>query len=166
MTAADLDKYLQLYAELTVKVGLNLQPGQRLLIIGPLANGGASLETAPLVRHITASAYRAGAPLVEAIWGDEPMMLARFAHAAADSFGQYSAWLPKALVDHVDAGGATLSVYSNDPDLLKHAPPDRVGSLQQAASFAVRPFRELVSRNQSNWAVIAAAGEGWAAKVF
>jgi len=166
MTSADLDRYLQLYAELTVKVGLNLQRGQRLLIIGPLANGGASLETAPLVRHITASAYRAGAPLVEAIWGDEPMMLARFAHAGADSFGQYSAWLPKALVDHVDAGGATLSVYSNDPDLLKQAPPDRVGSLQQAASFAVRPFRELVSRNQSNWAVIAAAGEGWAAKVF
>ena len=166
MTASDLERYLQVYAELTVRVGLNLQRGQRLLIIGPLANGGAALEAAPLVRHITTSAYKAGAPLVEAIWGDEPMMLERFAHAAPQTFGEYSAWLPKALVDHVEAGGATLSVYANDPDLLKDAPPDRVSMLQQATSFAIRPFRELVSRNQSNWAVIAAAGQGWAAKVF
>src|SRR5512141_1906876 len=49
------------YADLAVKVGLNLQPGQRLLVIGPLANGGVSLEAAPLVREIAASAYRAGA---------------------------------------------------------------------------------------------------------
>jgi aminopeptidase len=166
MTVADLDHQLQIYAELTVKVGVNLQRGQRLLIIGPLANGGASLETAPLVRYIAASAYRAGAPLVEAIWGDEPMQLARFRNAAPETFTEYSAWLPKALVEHVESGGATLSVYANDPDLLKNEPPERAGALQQAASFAVRPFRDLISRNQTNWAVIASAGERWAAKVF
>ena len=68
--SADLERTLQIYAELTVKVGLNLQPGQRLLVIGPLANGGVSLEAAPLVRRIAASAYQRGAPLVEALWGD------------------------------------------------------------------------------------------------
>ena len=43
----DLDQQLHIYAELAVKVALNIQPGQRLLIIGPLANGGTSLEAAP-----------------------------------------------------------------------------------------------------------------------
>ena len=52
-----LDRLLQAYAELTVRVGLNVQRGQRLIIIGPLASGGVSLEAAPLVRHITESAY-------------------------------------------------------------------------------------------------------------
>src|SRR6185369_10545128 len=41
-----------------------------------------------------------------------------------------------------------------------------VGALQTATSRAMQPFRELISRNQTNWAVIAAAGSGWAAKVF
>ena len=95
---------LRAYAELTVKVGLNLQPRQRLLIIGPVANGGCSLEAAPLVRQITAAAYDAGARLVETLWGDEALLGARLQHAPRDSFDEFSAWLPNALVDHVEPG--------------------------------------------------------------
>ena len=79
---------------------------------------------------------------------------------------EFSAWLPKALTEHVEAGHAVLSIYANDPDLLKNEPPEDVGTLQTATSRAMQPFRELISRNQTNWAVIAAAGSGWAAKVF
>src|SRR5258708_30112967 len=129
-------------------------------------NGGVSLEAAPLVRALTASAYRAGAELVEAVWGDEPMQLARFQHARADTFAAFSSWLPQALIEHAERGGAMLSVYANDPDLLAGAPIERVGALQQATSRGVNRFRELISRNQTNWAVVAAAGEAWAAKVF
>src|SRR5262245_28944635 len=76
----DIDDTLRKYADLTIRVGLNLQPGQRLAIIGPLANGGVSLDAAPLVRCLTETAYRAGASYVEAIWGDEALQLARFSH--------------------------------------------------------------------------------------
>jgi len=87
---------LRAYADLTVKIGLNIQPHQRLLIIGPIANGGASLESAPFVREIAASAYRAGARLVETLWGDEAILSARLQHAPRDSFEEFSAWLPGA----------------------------------------------------------------------
>ena len=122
-----LDKRLEHYGELAIRVALNLQPGQRLLIVGPLMNGGVSLEGAPLVRHIAASAYRAGASLVEAIWGDEQLQLERFRHAPRDSFSNFSAWLPGALGEHVRAGHAVLSVYANDPDLLEHESSDLAG---------------------------------------
>src|SRR5438093_1475772 len=122
----DFEGMLRRYADLTVTIGLNLQPGQRLLIIGPIANGGASLEAAPLVREITASAYRAGARLVETLWGDEAALAAR----------------------------------------PQYAPHDLVASLQQATAKSVRPFREYISRNQTNWAVVGAAASTWAARVF
>jgi aminopeptidase len=156
---------LDAYGELAVKVALNLQPGQRLIIIGPLTTG-VSFEAAPLVRCIAASAYRAGASLVETIWGDEALLLTRFANTPRALLGEFSAWMPKALTEHVEAGNAVLSIYANDPDLLKNEPPEVVGALQQATSRAMQPFRELVSRNQTNWAVIAAACKGWAGKVF
>lgn len=157
---------LDAYADLAVRVALNLQPGQRLLIIGPLVNGGVSLEAAPLVRHIAARAYRAGAELVEAIWGDEPLQLARFRHARSETLNMFSTWLPAALAEHAQAGQAVLSIYANDPDLLQHEPADLVGALQQAVSRGVMPFRELISRNRTNWAAIASANVAWAAKVF
>ena len=162
----DFDQILRNYAELVVKVGVNLQPGQRLLIIGSLANGGTSLEAAPLVRHIAASAYKAGARLVETIWGDEALQLARFRNAPRDSFSEFSAWLPDALAEHAESGNALLSVYSNNPDLLKAESPELVSSVQQATSRAVRTFREHITRNQTNWAVVAAASAGWAIRVF
>jgi aminopeptidase len=162
----DLDHTLETYAELAVRVAMNLQRGQRLMIIGPLMTGGVSLEAAPVVRHIAASAYRAGAELVEAIWGDEPLQLARFRHARRDTFSMFSTWLPKALQEHAEAGHATLSVYANDPDLLQDEPSELAGALQQATSRSLMPFRELISRNHTNWAVIAAPSAAWAAKVF
>ena len=164
--AVDFERTLQTYADLAIKVGLNLQPGQRLLILGPLANGGVSLDAAPLVRRLAESAYKAGAPLVEAIWGDDALLATRFRHAPRDSFSNFSAWLPKALVEHVDGGHAFLSVYANDPDQMKNESPELVGAVQQATARGVQPFREHIARNQTNWGVIAAAGNGWAARVF
>jgi aminopeptidase len=157
---------LSRYGELAVRIALNLRPGQRLLIVGPLVNGGVSLEAAPLVRAVAAAAYRGGAELVEAIWGDEPLQLIRFKHARRDSFGAFSAWLPTSLADHAAAGHAVLSIYANDPDLLAHEDVEAAGTLQQTASRSVMAFRDHISRNQTNWAVVAAAGQAWADKVF
>jgi aminopeptidase len=162
----DFDRMLQMYADLTVRVGLNLQPSQRLLIIGPIANGGAALDAAPLVRAVTASAYRAGARLVETLWGDEALLAARLEFAPRDSFTEFSAWLSDALVQHAAAGNAVLSIYANDPDQLKDAPQDLVGAVQQTTANHVRPFRDYIARNHTNWAVVAAAAPSWAARVF
>jgi aminopeptidase len=157
---------LSTYADLAVRVGLNLQPGQRLLVIGPLASGGGSLDAAPFVREITASAYRAGARLVEVLWGDDALLMARFRHGPRESFDEFSRWLPQALAEHADAGDAILSVYANDPDQLKGEDPQRISALQQSTARAVRPFRERISRNDTNWSVVAAAAPSWARRVF
>src|SRR5258708_1435392 len=160
------DQKLERYGDLTVQVALNLQPGQRLLIIGPLMNGGVSLEAAPLVRHIAASAYRAGAELVEAMWGDEALQLVRFGNARRDTFGHFSSWLPKALAEHAEGGNAVLSIYANDPDLLQHESTDLAGALQQATPPSMIPFPDLISRNQPNWPVTATAGAACPARAL
>src|SRR5262245_63655596 len=157
MTTSEFERYLQLYGELAVHVGLNLRAGQRLLIVGPLASGGVSLDAVPLVRHIATSAYRAGASLVESIWGDEELQMIRFAAAPPESFDSYSAWLPRALTEHVESGHAVLSVYANDPDQLKDQMPERITAIQRAAARSVQGFREQISRNLTNWTVVAAA---------
>ena len=154
------------YADVVIGGALNLRAGQQLLIFGPLANGGVALDAAPFVRALAARAYEAGSPLVEVLWGDEALVTTRFAHAPGDSFGHCSAWLPRALADHVSAGHAVLSIHANDPELLGGAPPDRVSTLQKAVAQAVRPFRERIAMNATNWTVVATAVPAWARRVF
>jgi aminopeptidase len=162
----NFDNQLEAYAELTLKVGLNLQPGQRLLIGVPIYNTGVPLEAAPLVRLLVKKAYQMGARLVDVIWGDDEVLLARFQHASEDTFEEYPSWQAKALLDHVQRGDAILTVLGNDPDLLKDQNPELVTRLQQTVLKHTDPAMEYVRRSDINWSVIAVPVNGWAAKVF
>ena len=73
---------------------------------------------------------------------------ARFASAPRDSFDDFSRWLPAALVEHVQNGDATLSVYANDPDLLANQPVDLVTSmgsrlLELGPNYRVHPVPDF-----------------------
>src|SRR4249919_823276 len=59
----DFEQNLRKYAELAVKIGVNVQPGQRVMI-------RASLDNAQLARLIAISAYQADALLEYAQQGD------------------------------------------------------------------------------------------------
>lgn len=162
----DFNEMLRRYAAAAIRGGLNLQPGQRLIITGPRTTGGVSLEAAPLVRAVVRSAYEAGSPLVEVWWGDEEVAKIRFAAAPDGSLDQVSAGQPRALAEHLEAGHALLSITANDPDLLAGLPPERVSAAQQASARAFRPVSDLVGRNASNWLIVAAPSARWADKVF
>ena len=155
----EFDRALGRYAELIVRVGLNLQPGQRLVIRGPL-------EAAPLVRHVAAAAYDRGARLVEAIYSDPQLALTRFAHAPADSFEEVSQWPVTAGLEYVENGHALLSIAGIDPDLFKDVDPDRLTAVRRAEGRVGAPLSRLTSADAINWCVVAYATPGWAARVF
>ena len=79
-------------AELAVKVGLGLQPGQDLLLTAPI-------EALPLVRRVAVHAYKAGAGLVTPFYSDPEVTLARYRHGADDAFDH--AACPAALIPAV-----------------------------------------------------------------
>jgi aminopeptidase len=156
---SDFEQTLQKYADLAVKIGLNLQAGQRLLIAAPI-------QTAQLVRLIVASAYQAGARLVDVIWGDEQVALARFQYAPRDSFEEFPTWHAQAFIENAQRGDALLSVAASDPDLLNGQDSELIATVQKSRAKHLRPFYDLLTRNALNWVVVSAPVASWAAKVF
>ncbi|NCC33239.1 MAG: aminopeptidase [Chloroflexia bacterium] len=153
-TMQDLDKY----ADVIVRVGLNLQAGQRLIIRG-------DLQTAALIRAVARRAYQAGARLVDVIWGDEQLMLVRAQEAPRNSFDEVPTWLSQAMLGYLEAGDALLSIHAATPTLLAGQDPEVISTMMRANARASKPVSELVQRNASAWTVIAFPTPGWAAQV-
>lgn len=147
------------YAEVIVKIGLNLRAGQPLSI-------RTATHTYPLVREITRLAYQQGASLVDVIWSDEGVSRARAEFAPRDSFNEYPDWQVAGLLKIIEKGGAMLSIAAFDPDLLNGMDPDFVGKLQKTQLGKLAPVSSFVMRNAVNWCVVAASGAAWARKVF
>ena len=84
---AQLDQYIDLILE----VGLNLRPGQRLLIMGSLING-IDVRLTPFVRLLADAAYDRGASFVDVVWADPQLDLMRLQNAPEDSLAQYPRW--------------------------------------------------------------------------
>jgi aminopeptidase len=158
-TARKPVQMLARYAEVAVEVGLNLRPGQRLFIVAPM-------ETAPLVRQITVSAYKAGARLVDVLWRDQQMDLLRLQHAPRDSFQEFPDWPATAMLEYLDRGDAVLQVFADDPDLFNTEDPQLVAASMQAMMEKLGSVMKRISRNSTNWLVMPASVDGWAAKVF
>ena len=154
------EEKLEKYAELIVHVGLNIQPGQRLVI------RRAPHEAAPLVHLIAASAYKAGARFVDVWWRDEALELTRFKHAPRDSFAEYPTWQSDGLLQAVKRGDAILSFSVDDPDLLKDQDPKLVSLALRTRAKYMLPATNYIMRDAINWLVVAMPTPAWATKIF
>jgi aminopeptidase len=150
---------LQKYADLLVKVGLNLQPKQRLLIYAPLAG-------APLVHQVAACAYQNGARLVDVLYYDDQLLLTRFQHGSREVFDEVSPWRARASFEYAQHGDAVLSIAGQDPDLLKGQDPELIKQYTLALSKTMQPYAEEVARDSHNWVVASYPTAAWAARVF
>lgn len=145
------------YARLTVRVGVNLQPGQRLAV-------GCLVEHAPLARAVAAEAYAAGASYVDVYYSDQRVRRSHIEHAADDVLGWSPPWLVKRLTDLGADGGALLGVTGNpEPELFADLDGGRI------ARARMRELSEAslgLTDGLCNWSVVAYPNEGWARTVF
>jgi len=88
---SSVDGRVDRYAELAVRVGANVQPGQLVDVV-------ARVEHAPVVRAVTRAAYRAGARYVDVYYSDQHLRRALIENAADDVLSWTPPWLLKRAV--------------------------------------------------------------------
>ncbi|MDR9855110.1 aminopeptidase [Paenibacillus sp. VCA1] len=155
----DFNRMLEKYAELVVKVGVNIQPGQVLLVQAPL-------ETADFTRHVVAKAYDAGAKYVQVDWDDEKITRIRYEKAPDDSFGFYPKWTADMMEQLAEGGGAVLHIKVPDPELFRGIDSSKVSTAVKAAAVAREKYQAYVRSNKVTWSLIKAPTKAWADKVF
>lgn len=155
----DFDLKLQKYAELAVKIGVQIQKGQNLII-------NATIDSAELVRLIVKEAYNEGARFVKVNWSDDTVTRLRYDMAADESFLDEPKWYAGEMLEFVENNAAVLHVISSDPDLLNGVPTERLTNHQKTYSKAMTKYRQLQMANFFTWSIVAVPSKAWAAKVF
>ncbi|MDH6230246.1 aminopeptidase [Mesorhizobium soli] len=158
-TAAIDPVKLDRLAEVAVKVGLDLQPGQDLVLTAPIS-------ALALVRRIAEHAYKAGAGLVTPIFSDDELTLARYRHAPDASFDRAEGWLYEGMAKAYAGNAARLAVRGDNPMLLAGEDPAKVSRANRATSTAYRPALEKITGFDINWNIVAFPTPAWAALVF
>jgi len=144
------------YADLIVRVGANVQPGQTFFV-------NALPEHVDLVRALARAGYRAGAAYVDVRYGDPHVNRARIELAPEDSLTHSPEW----LVERATAleGAAIASIAGEaEPELLADLDQGRVGRTRPIAVIE----RALKAQNERavNWTIAAYPSAGWAEQVF
>ncbi|MEO2078101.1 MAG: aminopeptidase [Bacillus sp. (in: firmicutes)] len=156
---SDFQKNLEKYAELAVKVGVNIQKGQTLVV-------NATLDAAEFIRLVVKKAYETGAHNVIVNWNDDTVTRTKYDLAPDEAFQEYPVWRAKEMDDLAEKGAAFMSVVSQSPDLLSGVDPERISNFNKAAGKALANYRKAAQSDKVSWTVIAAPSPAWAAKVF
>ena len=150
---------LQRYAELVVKVGVNIQKDQILVINTPL-------ECAEFAREISRAAFAAGAHDVVMSWGDELSAHIRYEHGKKELFTEFPEWRVKFYQGYAEQGAAFVSIAARDPQIFSDIDPEKLKLANQAAGAALLEYRERLMSNKNTWCVVSVPTKGWATKVF
>ena len=150
---------LEALANLTVRVGNNLQVGQRLYIRAPIT-------AAPFTRLVARAAYQAGAKLVEVLFVDDGLTIERLRHSRSEYMTEVSEVTFGARDAVIAQGDALLSILADDPAALEAEDGERIGTMMQAMGIRARPSLEALGAGAVNWSIVANAVPSWAERIF
>lgn len=155
----NFEKTLDKYAELAIKVGMNVQTGETLLVRSPI-------DCADFVRKAVKYAYECGAKHVYVEWSDDECTKLTYNLAPDESFNEYPSWQSDKYTQIAKEGGSFLTVVAQDPDLLKGVDPERIANFQKASGKALKEWRSYTLTDKSKWSIVACPSLNWAKKVF
>ncbi|HEU5214249.1 MAG TPA: aminopeptidase [Gaiellaceae bacterium] len=151
-----MDERLERYAELVVKVGANVQPGQEVFLF-------PAVEHHDLARALTRQAYRAGASYVHVLYRDGHARKAMIELGPDEALTYAPEW-QKVQIESLRGNSLIATTGEPEPDLLADLDGERVG--RAVPQELVQIQMQLMGENAINWCGIGAPTEGWAKQVF
>lgn len=152
------------YAELAVRVGVNLQQGQHLVI------GYGIRQVMPdhleFARCLVEAGYNAGAKFVHVDWGDEWWLRETVKRGSLDTLRARAEWQVSWIERLAAEGAAFVAIPASDPDLYAGVDPERVREATQSVAAVFRPFNDKRTNDTYAWTLVSAPTQAWANKVM
>lgn len=159
---ADFSVRLHELADVIVRVGVNLQRGQRLLIAEPYEQQGVARSAEVIVEAVRRAAAELEAE-VDVIWSDPAALRALVEQDDREGFASLVRRHTRRIERHVAEGGALLFLTGSQPRLLAGLPEERLAQFNAITWENIGPLIQALVRGATQWTLCPAPSPTWAA---
>lgn len=149
---------LRNYASLIAGTGVNVKPGQEVVI-------QADLDQPEFVKMVAEECYKAGAANVEVQWSYQPLVPVNVKYRSDKILGKVEKWEKERLLHRLKTLPAMIYLLSEDPDGMAGIDHGKYAAAIQSRSKVIKPIRDKME-NRYQWCIAAVPGKAWAKKVF
>ena len=152
-------KQLEQFAELTVRVGANMQKGQIVVV-------RCDVSCQDFAHLIVAKAYEFGAKKVIMQWSDEIVSRMGMLNQSLESLCEVPQWAIDQSQYFIDNDVCLISIKAGDPNIYKGCDPIKLKESALASGKAMINFRKATMSNLLRWTLVSIPTPAWAKQVF
>lgn len=152
---------LKKYADFIVRIGVNVQPGQTMIVTG-------TLETAELARLCVRAAFEAGARDVRMDWSDETVARTRMELGSEEALCDVKPYVLRSYLDFAESEGGVcvLHLLADDPEVFAGLDAAKINRVAMARRKALKPWQVYTLNDKVQWCIAAMPCEPWAKMIF
>ena len=143
-------------ASLAIKVGINLQKGQDVVIY-------ISTRQDKLAKILVEECYLSGARTVTVEWKNEDIGKLHYLYQDEKTLKKIEPWIIGKEKFRSKQVPCLIHVLDDDPDILSSLDIEKVSKAMIARRSAIKKYRDIVD-NINQWTIIAVPSASWAKK--
>lgn len=152
------DKILQKYAELIVRTGANVQPGQVVQLM-------VSVEQHAFAAMVMEECYKAGAKKVNIDWTYDMQSRLNYLYADEEVLSRVLPWEEAKMKQTVEDLPCRIYIVSEDPEAMNGIDPQKLSAVMQSRATVLKPYRYAIE-GRHQWTIAAYPSVRWARKCF
>lgn len=151
-------KIYENYAKLAVKIGINLQEGQDVVVT-------ASTRLADIVTEIVKVCYENKARSVRVEWQNEQIDKLHWLNQATEVMSEVPTWVEEKAKYNAETLPCKIWVDDEDPNAYDGVDVMKMAEVRKARFKVLKKYRDM-SDNKDQWLIVAVPSPSWAKTVF
>lgn len=146
------------YAQVAVKIGINLQKGQEVIVF-------CSTNQASFAQAIVEECYKNGASKVMIEWNNEKISKLHYLYQTPEALQRIENWEIEKFKRRSEVFPALIHIEDADPNAFNGCDMDKIIKANIARRKAIKVYRDKENL-YDQWTIIAVPSNSWAKKVF
>lgn len=151
-------KIYENYAKLAVKIGINLQEGQDVVVT-------ASTRLTDIVTEIVKVCYENKARSVRVEWTNEQIDKLHWLNQATEVMSEVPTWVEEKAKYNAETLPCKIYVDDEDPNAYDGVDVMKMAEVRKARFKVLKKYRDM-SDNKDQWLIVAVPSPSWAKTVF